>query len=284
MRRPAAAALTIGLAAATALLLGIAAPPPLPPPVWTIAGRATQGGLVFGTAPVGTVALSLDGAPVRLTGDRRFVVGFGRDAPPRAHLEARFAARSSDVRAIDVSPRAWQIESIPGLRQPPPDAPPNPEYDARRAGEVAEIAAARTGSSDETGWSQAFAWPATGRISGVFGSQRILGGVPKSPHLGLDIAAPAGTPVVAPADGTVRVARGPFLLEGNLVMLDHGRGLVSAFVHLSRIDVRVGEHVARGTIIGAIGMTGRATGPHLHWGLSWNEVKLDPELLVGPMP
>ncbi len=168
----------------------------------------------------------------------------------------------------------------PRSKQPPPDAPPDPVYDARRAVELAEIAQARAGESDESGWTQAFEWPAHGRISGVYGSQRILGGVPKAPHLGLDIAAMAGAPVTAPADGTVRLAHGPFLLEGNLVMLDHGHGLVSAFLHLSRIDVREGQHVARGEAIGRVGMTGRATGPHLHWALSWKSERLDPGLLV----
>lgn len=268
---------------AAAVLFGTAAAP-ISSLEWQISGRPTEGGLVFGTAPVGTVALTLDGVPVRLTGDRRFVIGFGRDARARAQLIARLASGGRDIRTIDVSRRTWQIESIPSLRQPAPDAPPDPAYDARRKIEIAEIVAARTGSSDETGWAQAFAWPATGRISGVYGSQRILGGVPKSPHLGLDVAAPIGKPVRAPADGTVRLAHGPFLLEGNLIMLDHGQGLVSAFLHLSRIDVRVGQHVERGEVIGAIGMTGRATGPHLHWGLSWNEVKLDPGLLMPPMP
>ncbi len=247
---------------------------------WLIAGRLTQGGIVFGTAPPGTVSVTVDGAPVRLTGDRRFLAGFGRDAAPTATLVARFADGTTDRREVPVAPRHYQIESIPSLRQPPPDAPPDPEYDARRARELAEIRDARAGDSDETGWQQAFAWPAHGRISGVYGSQRILGGVPKAPHLGLDVAAHAGEPVTAPADGTVRLAHGPFLLEGNLVMLDHGHGLVSAFLHLSRIDVREGQHVARGERLGLVGMTGRATGPHLHWALSWRSARLDPGLFV----
>ena len=247
---------------------------------WLIAGRLTQGGIVFGTAPPGTVGVTVDGAPVRLTGDRRFLAGFGRDAADRATLVARFADGSTDRRVIPIAPRHYDIESIPSLKQPPPDAPPDPVYDARRAVELAEIAAARAGDSDETGWQQAFAWPAHGRISGVYGSQRILGGVPKAPHLGLDVAAVAGSPVVAPADGIVRLAHGPFLLEGNLIMLDHGHGLVSAFLHLSRINVQEGQHVTRGAPLGRVGMTGRATGPHLHWALSWQTARLDPGLFV----
>lgn len=266
--------------AALVLLIAVGAAPTAAPREWQIAGKLEQGGVVFGTAPSGTMSVTVDGAGVRLTGDRRFIAGFGRDAAPTATIVAHFADGSSDLRTVPVAKRQWQIESIPSLKQPPPDAPPDPVYDARRKVDLAEIAAARVGDSDESGWDQAFAWPAHGRISGVYGSQRILGGVPKSPHLGLDVAAPPGTPVLAPADGTVRLAHGPFLLEGNLVMLDHGHGLVSAFLHLSRIDVREGQHVARGTPLGRVGMTGRATGPHLHWALSWRETKLDPGLFV----
>jgi len=278
--------LTLTLAAMAAAALAGAQPTPRAwgtqpmPHAWQIAGRLTQGGIVLGTAPPGTVAVTVDGAPVRLTGDRRFVAGFGRDAAPTATLVARFADGGSDRRVVAVEPRRYAIESIPALRQPAPDAPPDPVYDARRAVELAEIRDARAGDSDNTGWAQAFAWPAHGRVSGVYGSQRILGGVPKSPHLGLDIAAHAGEPVTAPADGTVRLAHGPFLLEGNLIMLDHGHGLVSAFLHLSRIEVTEGQHVTRGERLGRVGMTGRATGPHLHWALSWRSARLDPGLLV----
>ena len=269
----------LALAALVLVVAASAAPTPLPHE-WQITGRLEQGGVVFGTAPVGSISVTVDGAPVRLTGDRRFIAGFGRNNPASTTIIAHFADGSSAKRTAPVAKREWQIESIPALRQPPPDAPPDPVYDARRKVELAAIAAARAGDSDATGWNEAFAWPAHGRISGVYGSQRILGGVPKSPHLGLDVAAPPGTPVVAPASGTVRLAHGPFLLEGNLVMLDHGHGLVSAFLHLSRIDVREGEQVRRGEPIGLVGMTGRATGPHLHWALSWREVKLDPGLFV----
>ena len=273
MRRTALAA---GLIAVATAAYGQAATPR----GWQIAGRLTQGGMVIGTAPPGAVRVTVDGDPVRLTGDRRFIAGFGRDAAATATLIARFADGSSDRRLVAIEPRHYAIDSIPSLRQPPPDAPPDPVYAARRAVELAAVAAARAGDSDQTGWQQAFAWPAHGRISGVYGSQRVLGGVPKSPHNGLDIAPGAGKPVTAPADGVVRLARGPFLLEGNIVMLDHGHGLVSAFLHLSRIDVREGQRLARGDILGRVGMTGRATGPHLHWAISWHAARLDPALFV----
>ena len=116
----------------------------------------------------------------------------------------------------------------------------------------------------------------------MFGSQRVYrGGVPAAYHSGIDIAAGAGAPVVAPADGVVTLAPPPaFSLEGNLVIVDHGMGLTSAFLHLSRASVRVGDRVRQGQQIGRVGATGRATGPHLHWSLVWNGARLDPQALV----
>lgn len=242
----------------------------------TAAPSLQQGALVQGRAPAGTSALSLNGQPVALAPDGRFIIGFGRDATS-ATLQAQ-TPQGEVTLPLAIAPRSYNIQSLPGVAKVPvPDA----EFAARRPAELAAIAAARAGlTTDVAGWQQAFIKPAHGRISGVYGSQRILGGVPGNPHAGLDIAAPAGAPVVAPADGIVRLAQGPFTLEGNLVLLDHGYGLVSAFLHLSRIDVRVGQRVAQGDPIGLVGGTGRASGPHLHWGLNWLAVRLDPALLL----
>ena len=135
------------------------------------------------------------------------------------------------------------------------------------------------------GWRQSFVWPATGRISGRFGSQQVYRGEPGSYHTGIDIAGSGGTPYVAPADGVVVLAaEAPFTLEGNLLIIDHGMGLSSAFLHSSELLVSEGETVRQGQTIGRIGATGRATGPHLHWGLTWRGARLDPLLFTGPMP
>ena len=123
----------------------------------------------------------------------------------------------------------------------------------------------------------------SGRISGVFGSQRILNGEPKTPHSGMDIAAPTGTPIRAPAPGIVRLAESDMYFEGGLVLLDHGHWLESAFLHMSRIDVEPGQRVEKGDIIGAVGATGRVTGPHLHWSLKWAGRLVDPQLTLDPM-
>nr|WP_255536415.1 M23 family metallopeptidase [Pacificimonas pallii] len=150
----------------------------------------------------------------------------------------------------------------------------------RRAEQVARIADARTRRSALTGWSERFERPAAGRTSGVFGSQRFYGGEPRSPHSGLDIAAPAGAPVRAPASGEVVLAGGGYSFEGNLVIMDHGLGLYSAFLHLSKIDVQVGDMLKTGDPVGKVGSSGRATGPHLHWGVWWDGVRFDPATLL----
>lgn len=245
-------------------------------------GAITQGGIAIGQAPPGTTQVLLDGKPVPVHADGRFVIGFGRDAPGTATVEAWLQDGTRVRELLRVAPRTFRIERIPSLVQ---SSKPNPEFERLRAEERARINAARAQTSDLPYWQERFIWPAVGRISGIYGSQRILGGVPRSPHAGVDVAAPTGTTVVAPAGGRVVLASPPaFSLEGNLLIIDHGYNLFSAFLHLSRIDVKVGDLVKQGQPVGAIGRTGRATGPHLHWALSWGDVRVDPQLLVGPMP
>lgn len=243
---------------------------------------AMQGALLRGAAPAGTVALSLDGRPVPLAGDGQFLIGFDRDAPASARLVARLAGGRELVRTLRVAPRAWRIEHI-GLARRTSAA--TPAWLRMREGELARIAAARALDPPSEGWRQAFAWPARGRISGRFGAQRIYRGEPASYHSGVDVAAGAGALVTAPADGVVVLAGPPaFSFEGNLVILAHGMGLSSAFLHLASTRVRVGETVRKGQPIGTVGRTGRATGPHLHWGMKWKDARIDPQALAGPMP
>ncbi len=270
----------------------IVPPPPqiVAPATFALSGAPGQGALLSGTAPAGTALLLLDGRRVRVAADGRFIIGFGRDAPPVSVLEARLGDGRLLRLPLAVSPRAWDVSVLPTLQR---GTSASPEYQRVRAAEVARIEAARAADVDSDGWRQAFRWPAFGRLSTLFGAQRIYaGGVAGEYHSGADIAryvdGPVleGTPARAPADGVVVLATTdhPFTLEGNLVMIDHGFGLVSALMHLSRIDVALGEHVRQGQPIGLIGMTGRATGPHLHWGLTWQGARIDPLLVAGPMP
>lgn len=240
---------------------------------------AAQGRYLRGWAPPETIRLTLDGEEIPFAADGRFALGFGRDAGPNATLIAHMRNGEAVSLPIPIAPRSWRIENLPTLpRWPQPSA----EFAARRPGELAQIEAARQQNAQSSGWRGRFIWPAKGRISGVFGSQRIYAGEPGAPHNGVDIAGGSGAPVIAPADGViVLAAHSPFTLEGHLVMIDHGMGLSSALLHLSRIDVTLGDVVTQGQPIGAIGMTGRATGPHLHWGVRWRDVRLDPAELVG---
>jgi murein DD-endopeptidase MepM/ murein hydrolase activator NlpD len=274
------------LAAAGALFLlattAVSAPPPADPaaPI-VMSGTPVQGGLVSGSAPKGTVALALDGKPVKLAGDGRFILGFDRDQGSRAMLEARLAGGRTVDLPIVIAPRLWAIERInlPQRRSSATEA-----YLRLREQELARIGAARALDPPAEGWRQHFIWPTRGRISGRFGAQRVYQGVPAAFHSGVDIAAGAGAAVVAPADGIVVLAGPPrFSLEGNLVILAHGMGLNSAFLHLSSVDVREGQIVRQGQRIGAVGATGRATGPHLHWSMKWNDARIDPQMLAGDM-
>lgn len=248
-----------------------------------LAGELTQGGWARGTAPVGTVELTLNDKPLVVAPDRSFFVAFDRDAGAEARVVARLADGGAVIRKLAIAPRAWRIERIP--IGPKPGTPPSEAYRIRREGELRQINAARAIDSGSQGWRQRFIWPAKGRLSGIFGSQRIYNGVPGSYHSGTDIATgTSGTPFAAPADGVVILAASsPFSLEGYLLMIDHGMGLNSAFLHCSQILVRQGEAVKQGQIIGRIGATGRATGPHLHWSIKWRDSRLDPILFTGPM-
>lgn len=250
-------------------------------PEFTLDGTFSQGGIVLGTAPSGTTNLSLDGKPVTLGDGGQFLVGFDRDQSATALLVATLADGRSVRRDLTISPRAWDIEHVDAaLRQ----GRSSEAFLRIRERELARINAARAARSDTAGWRQDFIWPVTGRISGRFGAQRVYRGEPGSYHSGIDIAPGAGAPVVAPADGVVVLAGPPmFSLEGNLVIVDHGMGLNSAFLHLATVAVRAGQVVRQGQLIGTVGATGRATGPHLHWSLKWNEARLDPLLLAGPM-
>jgi murein DD-endopeptidase MepM/ murein hydrolase activator NlpD len=243
---------------------------------------AEQGNIIIGQAPAGAVSLALDGKPVKLARDGAFLIAFHRDGAASATLSALMPDGKSLSQSIPIKPRTYDIQRVDGL--PPRTVTLSPEDEARRKIEVGKIVASRQIVSDLQGWRQAWSWPAQGRISGVYGSQRIRNGVPGSPHYGVDVARPTGWPVLAPADGKVVLAEPDMLLEGGLLIIDHGHGLFSDYLHLSRLDVKVGDMVVKGQKVAAIGGTGRATGPHLHWGLRWADTRLDPSRLAGPMP
>jgi murein DD-endopeptidase MepM/ murein hydrolase activator NlpD len=253
-----------------------AASPPL-----ELQGALVQGGLVRGQVPPGSV-VRFAGRRLHLDPAGRFLFGLGRDEATGEPLTVRYRDGSRIERRLEIQKRAYRIQRINGL--PPREVSPSAQDLVRIRADARLIEAARARDLAAGAIAPAFVWPVTGPISGVYGSQRILNGEPRAPHRGVDIAAPAGTPVAATADGVVSVAAPDMYFTGNTVMIDHGYGLHSVYAHLSELGVEVGQAVRKGQPIGRVGATGRATGPHLHWGVYWFDQALDPALLVGPMP
>lgn len=283
--------------AAVVLVWGCAAPAPPPPPAAVpapapaplpadplyagaifVEGALEQGGWLRGTVPPGTARLTLGSARVPFDAEGRFFAGIDRDAPAVLRITGTSARGQAITRDLAVAPRAWPIERVD---VPLRGSVPSETFMKLRRPELARIEAARTRATGSAGWLQAFVWPVKGRVSGRFGSQRIYQGVPGAYHSGLDIAPGNGVPYVAPADGVVVLAASrPFSLEGNLLIIDHGMGLNSAFLHSSRLAVKEGDRVTQGQLLGYVGATGRASGPHLHWSLKWQNARLDPLLFL----
>jgi len=245
----------------------------------SLQGEAVQGGLVFGKTDPGATVL-LDGKALRISNDGDFVVGFSRDGKGPHELSVFGRDGSRETRTIAVTPRTFDIQRIDGL--PPRQVTPNEDDLTRIRAEATEMRAARGSVGMEALFRSGFDWPADGPISGVYGSQRILNGEARAPHYGLDIAGPTGTPVRAPAAGTVVFAHPGMYFNGRTLVIDHGLGLQSIYLHLSEISVQPGTRVEKGEAVGKIGATGRVTGAHLHWGLQWNDVYVDPLLVVPP--
>lgn len=246
-----------------------------------IEGEAIQGGLIIGQAPPGS-RVSLDGEAVMVSQEGLFVIGFDRDETGVRRLVVEPPGAARATRELAIQTREYDIERVDGL--PPQTVTPDPEAAERIRREAAMVASARSRRDPRIDFAEPFAWPASGRISGVYGSQRILNGEPRRPHFGLDIAAPTGTPVYAPADGLVTLAHDDMYFSGGTLIIDHGHGLSSSFLHLSEILVEAGQRVEQGDLIARIGASGRASGPHLDWRMNWLDRRVDPQLLVAGDP
>jgi len=245
----------------------------------TLEGAREQGGLLLGRTAPGT-KVEVDGEPVRVSPEGVFLVGFDRDQPPQCRLRLIHADGRMEQSVIEVAPRQYDIQRIDGL--PADKVNPPPKVQERIRQERALVAAARARDDARSDFLSGWGWPAEGRISGVYGSQRILNGEPKQPHYGVDIAAPAGAPVFAPADGIVTLAHPDMYYTGGTLILDHGHQLSSTYMHLSELLVKSGQRVQRGDLIAKVGATGRVTGPHLDWRINLRGARLDPQLLVPP--
>ncbi|MEQ8514412.1 MAG: M23 family metallopeptidase [Chromatocurvus sp.] len=247
-------------------------------------GDPAQGGMIWGKVQPQS-RVTLDSETIDVLPDGHFVAGFGRDAGSRSLLVVEESGERCE-QPLAIAAREYRIQRVEGVPQRTVTPPPEQLERIRR--ERALVAAAKRRRVERPEWllqvDGGFDWPATGRISGVYGSQRFYNGTPGSPHYGVDVAVPTGTPVVAPAAGIVTLAEDDLFYSGGTVILDHGYQLSSSFLHMSRVLVSVGDELARGDIIGEVGATGRATGPHLDWRMSWRRERVDPQRLVPAMP
>ncbi|MEE4279653.1 MAG: M23 family metallopeptidase [Halieaceae bacterium] len=273
-RRPASAALFLAL---FSILFFVAVPGRA---CVSVGGSLAEGGLIWGQVEPGT-SVRLDGEPLDVLPDGYFFAGFHRDASERSVLSV-----GEDCELpLKVAQREYRISRVEGVPQRTVTPPPEDLERIRR--ERALVSAAKARRIERPDWLQqvrrGFVWPVTGRISGVYGSQRVYNGTPGNPHYGVDVAVPTGTPVRAPAAGRVTLAEPDLYYSGGTVILDHGYGLSSSFLHMSEIHVSVGDELKVGDLIGAVGATGRATGPHLDWRMAWRDRRVDPQKLVPPM-
>ena len=258
-------------------LIGVAV---VAPAAVELQGSFTQGGVVFGKTESGARVFQ-DGEDLPVSPQGDFVIGFSREAKERSELVIELPDGGRERRELKVSRRDYDIQRIDGL--PERKVTPKEEDQARIRADQAAVKKARARLDQRIDFLQGFMWPARGRITGVYGSQRILNGKPKWPHYGVDIAGPVGKPVRAPAAGIVTLVHPDMFYSGATLIMDHGHGLSSTFLHLHKILVREGKRVEKGQIVAQMGASGRVTGPHLDWRMNLRGKRVDPQLLVGPM-
>ena len=244
-------------------------------------GQFIQGGIVIGKTTPGSQVI-FDKQPVRVSPEGDFVIGFNRDEPSTINLTIAAADGKKISRELKIEKRKYNIQRIDGLPKSKV-SPKKPEVLARIRKEGAQAAQARKRDDERSDYLETFIWPTMGRISGVYGSQRVLNGQARRPHFGVDVAAPTGTNVVAPASGIITLAHKDMFFSGGTIILDHGHGLSSTFLHLNKLLIKKGDVVRQGDLIAQVGATGRVTGAHLDWRMNLFKRRVDPQLLVPPM-
>ncbi|AZG72933.1 M23 family metallopeptidase [Shewanella livingstonensis] len=246
----------------------------------TFQGLFEQGALVRGSVPAGSKIL-LNGQAVKVTPNGQFAIGFDRDAKLEQIFKVTYPDGLTEIKPLKIAAKTYNIDRVTGISQK--IMKPDPVAQARAAKDAIQTRVARDLFSEQQAFMQNFIWPVTGRISGVYGSQRIYNDVPGNPHFGVDVARPTGTVVVAPADGVITLAEPDMFYSGGTVIIDHGYGVSSTFLHLSKLYLTVGDKVVQGDKVAEIGATGRVTGPHLDWRVNWFQMRLDPVSIVPPM-
>ena len=244
-------------------------------------GEWQQGGIILGKVPP-SMQVEYRGKHLQISAEGEFVLGLGWDAAKQAKLVTIDRNGQRQEHTFSVKQRTYRIQKVTGV--PQRTVEPDPAQVERAKREAQMAADARKGDLPLTFFAQKFEWPLIGPVTGVYGSQRFYNGVPNSPHYGVDIARPVGTLVKAPAGGVVTLVHPDMFFSGGTLIIDHGHGLSSTFIHLSEVLVKEGDDIEQGQIVAKVGKTGRATGPHLDWRMNWFEERIDPQLLVEPMP
>ncbi|MCP4021358.1 MAG: M23 family metallopeptidase [Desulfobacteraceae bacterium] len=254
----------------------------LPAQALNLDGNFVQGGLIIGKADQAT-SVFFQGKSLRVSARGIFIIGFDRDAPLQAVLKLKYANGKLKHHKITITKRTYNTQQINGL--PPEKVEPKSANILKRIRkEAAIVKKARQLDAPRTDFNQGFIWPVIGEITGVYGSQRVLNGKPRRPHYGIDISAPTGMPVKSPADGVVTLVHPDMFFSGGTLIIDHGHGLSSCFLHLHKHLVKQGQKVKQGQVVAQVGATGRVTGAHLDWRMNWFDKRIDPALLVPPMP
>ncbi len=241
-------------------------------------GKFIQGGLVIGQLSPSVKRVLWQKKVLPVSAEHRIVLGFGRDEKPSQQLILQLVSGEEHSVPIVIEKRSYEIQRIEGV--PARTVNPDPKHMARIGKESGAVVSARNTDSQLQGFLQTFIWPVKGPITGVYGSQRYFNGEPRRPHFGLDIAAPKGEEIKAPADGVVTMAYHDMFFSGDTMIIDHGFGVNTSYLHMSKMLVQEGDQVKQGQVIGLVGASGRATGPHLCWRLNWYQTRLDPQLLV----
>lgn len=247
----------------------------------TLNGEFVQGGLVIGKTLPGSQVI-FDNKPIRVSTQGNFIIGFNRDEPQRVAINISTPDGEQLSKELAVKKRVYNIQRIDGLPKSKV-TPRKPDVLARIKKESAQARQARTFDDARPDFLETFIWPTIGPISGVYGSQRVLNGKSRRPHFGVDVAAPTGTEVIAPASGVITLANPDMFFSGGTIILDHGHGLSSTFLHLSKLLVKKGDVIKQGDLIARVGATGRVTGAHLDWRMNLFERRVDPQLLVPDM-
>jgi murein DD-endopeptidase MepM/ murein hydrolase activator NlpD len=243
-------------------------------------GTFQQGGLVLGQLAEGET-VSYKGKSLKINNKNQFLLGFGRNEPSEVEITVHDQLGERNI-VLNIAARDYVIQKIEGV--PQKTVNPSKEHLNRIQQDAASVRQARRLISNQDDFTAGFIEPSSGPITGVYGSQRFYNGVPKSPHYGIDYAAPTGAPVIAPAGGIITLVHNDMFYSGGTLILDHGHGLSSTFLHLSQILVAQGQRVTPGMLIAKIGASGRATGPHLDWRMNWLDQRIDPQLVLQTLP